>query len=74
VEWSPEAVKWTLDGKQYFEVKPSDAAPNDWVFDHDFFILLNLAVGGLFAGLISPDTAFPATMSVDYVRVYQLPN
>ena len=74
VEWSPEAVKWTLDGKQFFEVKPSDAAPNDWVFDHDFFILLNLAVGGLFAGLISPDTAFPATMSVDYVRVYQLQN
>ena len=39
-----------------------------------FAILLNLAVGGLFAGLISPDTAFPATMSVDYVRVYQLQN
>ena len=72
VEWSPEGVKWTLDGKQYFQAKPADAAPNDWVFDHDFFILLNLAVGGLFAGLISPDTVFPATMSVDYVRVYQL--
>ena len=71
VEWSPTAVTWTLDGKQYFQVKPADAAPNDWVFDHDFFILLNLAVGGLFAGLISPDTVFPATMSVDYVRVYQ---
>jgi beta-glucanase (GH16 family) len=72
VEWSKEGVKWTLDGKQYFQATPADAAPNDWVFDHDFFILLNLAVGGLFAGLISPDTVFPATMSVDYVRVYQL--
>ena len=41
-----------------------------WVFDHPFFIILNLAVGGNFDGDPSSSAIFPATMLVDYVRVY----
>ena len=54
--------------------RPADVAPNQWVFDHPFFLLLNLAVGGNFGGAVGPDTVFPATMLVDYVRVYRGPD
>jgi len=46
-------------------------APNAWVFDQPFFLILNVAVGGNLGGPIFPDTVFPATMAVDYVRLYQ---
>src|SRR6185295_1642421 len=41
-----------------------------WVFNHSFFVILNLAVGGNFGGPVGEDTNFPAAMTVDYVRVY----
>jgi beta-glucanase (GH16 family) len=72
VEWKPDSVTWTVDDKQYFTAAAADVAPNEWVFNHDFFVILNLAVGGSFGGAVSPDTAFPAAMAIDYVRVYQL--
>jgi beta-glucanase (GH16 family) len=40
------------------------------VFDHPFFILLNVAVGGDFPGNPDSSTTFPQTMKVDYVRAY----
>ena len=51
---------------------PADLGNRKWVFDHDFFILLNLAVGGQWPGYPDDTTTFPQTMLVDYVRVYQL--
>jgi beta-glucanase (GH16 family) len=60
-----------VDGTRYHQATPADVAPNDWVYDHPFFLLLNLAVGGTFGGPVSPDTIFPASMTIDYVRVYQ---
>ena len=44
---------------------------NEWVYDQPFYMLLNLAVGGLFDGPPNDDTIFPQTMLVDYVRVYK---
>jgi beta-glucanase (GH16 family) len=73
VEWQPDKVTWFLDGVPYFTATPDDAflQGKQWVFNHPFFILLNMAVGGNFGGAVSPDTVFPATMSIDYVRLYQ---
>ena len=73
VEWQPDKVTWFIDGMPYFTATPNDPAMQgkQWVFNHPFYILLNMAVGGNFGGTVSPDTAFPATMSVDYVRLYQ---
>jgi beta-glucanase (GH16 family) len=45
----------------------------DWVFDHPFYVLLNVAVGGVWPGDPDASTTFPATMQVDYVRVYAEP-
>ena len=43
----------------------------NWVFDQSFFLILNLAVGGTFDGDPKSDAILPATMLVDYVRVYR---
>jgi beta-glucanase (GH16 family) len=71
IDWSPGRIVWTVDGTPYHEATPADVAPNDWVYDHPFFVLLNLAVGGQFGGAVSTTTAFPAEMVIDHVRVYQ---
>jgi beta-glucanase (GH16 family) len=74
VEWRPDRIDWVVDGVTYLTATPADVAPNQWVFDHPFFLLMNLAVGGNFGGTVDPNTAFPASMLVDYVRVYRGPD
>ncbi len=73
VEWQPDKITWLFDGAPYFTATPSDPflQGKQWVFNHPFFLLLNVAVGGNFGGAVSPDTVFPAKTLVDYVRVYQ---
>lgn len=76
--WEEDNIKWYVDGKFFFKVTNdqwySAAAPNNpnAPFDEPFYIIMNLAIGGYFDGLLSPDPAdIPATMQVDYVRVYK---
>jgi beta-glucanase (GH16 family) len=73
VDWQPGKITWTVDGVPYFTATPADAflQGKQWVFDHPFFLLMNVAVGGNFGGSVGPETTFPQTMSVDYVRLYQ---
>ena len=78
VEWETGVVRFYVDDN-LFETHtpadiPADAGANaKWVYDHPFFILLNVAVGGTFPG--PPDgTTFPQTMLVDYIRVYSRTN
>ncbi len=68
VDWQEDHIVWTVDGTEYHAATPADVAPNDWAYNHPFYLLLNLAVGGNFGGPVSADTAFPASMVVDYVR------
>ena len=69
VRWEPDRIRWYLDGRRYATVTPGDLGANPWVFDHDFYLLLNVAVGGTFS--VDPDpTAFPQAMLVDHVRVH----
>ena len=71
VDWDPARIVWFVDGQVYHEVAPSDLPSEaEWVFDHPFFMVLNLAVGGRFPGPPDPETQFPAELLVDYVRVY----
>lgn len=71
IEWWPGHIAWFLDGVKYHEVHPEDVAPNAWVFDRPFFMVLNVAVGGNLGGPVPPDMELPQVMLVDYVRVYQ---
>lgn len=70
-EWDKTSIRFYVDNQLYHVVSMSDMAREDWVFDHPFFIILNLAVGGTFGGDPTADTVFPQSLYVDYVRVYQ---
>jgi mannobiose 2-epimerase len=72
VEWEPNVIRFYCDGNLYKTRTPSDLpAGTKWVYDHPFFILLNVAIGGAWPGNPDETTVFPQTMLVDYVRVYQ---
>ena len=74
VEWRPNEIKWFVDGRQYHRMTPADLPPGTkWVFDHPFFLLLNVAVGGGWPRDPDATTIFPQQMVVDYVRVYRTP-
>ncbi len=70
VDWDPSGVSFSVDGNVYERHTPADTNGNPWVFDHPFFILLNVAVGGSFPGSPDSSTSFPQQMVVDYVHVY----
>jgi uncharacterized protein (TIGR03437 family) len=72
IEWQPELIRWYVDGNLYKTVTKNDLpAGGAWVFNHPFFLLLNVAVGGNWPGNPDASTVFPQIMLVDYVRVYQ---
>lgn len=74
VEWEPNVIRFYVDGLLYKTRTPADLpAGSSWVFDHPFFIILNVAVGGGWPGNPDATTVFPQQMMVDYVRVYQRP-
>jgi len=72
VEWTPGRIKWFVDDTAYFQTTPASIPANTtWVFDHPFFLLLNVAVGGGWPNDPDATTTFPQRMVVDYVRVYK---
>jgi beta-glucanase (GH16 family) len=72
VEWEPRVVRFYLDSNLYATFTSAQwPAGGAWVFDHPFFIILNVAVGGDWPGAPDVATKFPQTMLVDYVRVYK---
>lgn len=72
VEWGEDFIHFYVDETIYQAVTPDDVKDKgEWVYDHPFFILLNIAVGGNYVGFPTSETPFPQTMYVDYVRVYE---
>lgn len=71
IEWEPGQLRFVVDSTLYATRTPASLPPRGkWVFEHPFFLILNLAVGGAWPGSPDSKTAFPQTMLVDYVRVY----
>ena len=72
VEWTPDRLDFLVDGQSYHTVTPASLpAGTKWVYDHPFFLILNVAVGGAWPHNPDRTTVFPQTMLVDYVRVYR---
>jgi beta-glucanase (GH16 family) len=73
VQWDGQSIRYFVDGVQHYVVTRANVgAYGSWVFDQQFFVTLNLAVGGNFDGNPASDAIFPATMLVDWVHVYRL--
>ena len=72
LRWWDGGVEWSIDGVPYHRVLRSETpAGGEWVFDKPFHLRLSMAVGGSWPGPPNAQTQFPATMHVDWVRVYQ---
>ncbi len=74
--WSPGMIQFYVDdpANVYFVQDANDIpAGGQWVFNHPFSLVLNLAVGGDWPGDPDASTPNPADMVVDYVRVYKIP-
>lgn len=72
VDWTSSSITFSVDGVKYATKTMADAPGKKWVFDHPFFMILNVAVGGGWPTDPDESTIFPQTMVVDYVRVYSL--
>ena len=71
-EWEPGEIRFYVDDVLFATRRQQEVPANGkWPFDHPFFLLLNVAVGGHWPGAPDRTTVFPATMLVDYVRVYR---
>jgi beta-glucanase (GH16 family) len=70
IEWGADFIDFFVDDEKYQSLEPNDL-PGDWVYDHPFYIILNVAVGGGYVGPPNAQTPFPQSMVIDYVRVYQ---
>jgi beta-glucanase (GH16 family) len=71
-DWTPTSISFSIDGQTYGTVTEAqvEKAGGKWVFTHDFYLLLNLAVGGDYPGPPATSTTWPQRYVVDYVRVY----
>jgi len=68
--WGPSGIALSFDHRTFLTFSTADvAAGNHWNFDHPFYLLLDLAVGGRWAGAPDKTTPNVNVMSIDYVRV-----
>lgn len=68
VDWLPDQIRYYLDGVPFVTVDKTD---NDWVYDHEFYIIINLAMGGNLGGEIAGSLK-QTSMAFDYIKVYSI--
>lgn len=75
LEWTPEYMAFLVDGKEVVRFVRGEGGKNieefGWPFDQEFYLILNLAVGGNWGGPLG-EGVFPCKLEIDYVRYYQL--
>jgi beta-glucanase (GH16 family) len=65
--WTSTGITWFVDGHAYGHIN----AYRNWPFNHPFFLILDLAVGGNWPGGPSVGTHFPASMIISWVHIYR---
>ena len=67
--WNKNQIQWLVDGTPY--ASTSITHQERRAFHQEFYLLINIAVGGEWAGQPDVNTTFPQTMTIDWIRVYQ---
>ncbi|EOZ99558.1 Beta-glucanase precursor [Indibacter alkaliphilus LW1] len=72
IDWQEEKIDFYIDGELYHTFENTGEGWEEWPFDHEFHLILNIAVGGDWGGSqgVDPDI-WPQSMEVDYIRVYK---
>ena len=67
--WDEQSIRWYFDDVNFNTIDITPAALS--AFHDDFFFIMNIAVGGIWAGSPDNTTLFPQWLIVDYIRVFQ---
>ena len=72
-DWTPYSIRFFVNNEQVFEFVNDGKGSKGWPFDKRFHLLLNIAFGGNWGGAQGVDpNILPASMEIDYVRVYKM--
>ena len=72
IEWKKNSIDFIVDGRVNGSYSAGDTGSRGWVFNQEFFLILNLAMGGTYAGEYIDPTINQAQLSVDYIRYYSV--
>lgn len=71
-DWTPDSLEFYVDDRKFYSYKNEGRGKEQWPFDQDFHLILNVAVGGAWAARRGiDDSAFPCAMEVAFVKVFQ---
>lgn len=71
MDWKENIIEFYVDDEKFYTITPADTGTAPYPFNKNFFFIFNVAVGGDLPGYPDATTAFPQSMIVDYVRVFQ---
>ena len=71
IEWRPNAIDFYFDSFKYYTITSAMVKPNKWVFNNEFFLIVNLATGGNFDPNLDPSIQ-SSSLTIDYIRYYSL--
>jgi beta-glucanase (GH16 family) len=72
IEWKKNSIDFIVDGRVNGTVSSQDTGARGWVFNQEFFIILNLAMGGTYAGEYIDPNLNQAQLNIDYIRFYSV--
>lgn len=72
IDWRESEIVWYLDDIEYHRASPSDIAPCEWVYNHPFFFILNVAVGGNLGGEVDSNLPADSKLLVEWIKVSKL--
>ena len=68
VDWLPNSIKFYVDGNYVGGERKSTVAPKSWVFNAEFYLIMNLATGGNFDGGELDESILKAEMKIDWIK------
>ena len=72
IEWKKNSIDFLVDNRVHGTVRSADMLGGRWVFNQEFFIILNMAMGGTYAGEYIDPALNQAQLKVDYIRYYSV--